>query len=222
MASLIDAQPMGIIMKNLIALLLIAGLGSASCGSAPAVPDTDNMQAEADKAAAEEQAKAEAEATATAEAEAKAAMTFDIVDTALAAGEFTTLTQALTAAELIETLKGEGPFTVFAPTDAAFAMIPGETLAALLKPEGKEKLKGILTYHVVPGKVMAADVAAGEVATVNGANAMITVDEETGAVTFAGATVTKTDINCTNGVIHVIDAVVMPPAPAKAAKKAKK
>lgn len=205
-------------MKNLIVLLLIAGLGSASCGGAPAMPDAEKMQADADKAAAEEQAKAEADAAAAAEAEAKAAMTLDVVDTALAAGNFTTLAQALTAAELIETLKGEGPFTVFAPTDEAFAKLDAATLASLLKPEGKDKLKAILTYHVVAGKVMAADVAAGDVATVNGANAAIAVGED-GAVTFAGANVTKTDIDCTNGVIHVIDTVVMPPAPAKTTKK---
>lgn len=208
-------------MKNLIALLLVAGLSASACGSTPAMPDAEKMQADADKAAAEEQAKAEAEAAAAAEAEAKAAMTLDVVDTALAAGNFTTLAQALTAAELIETLKGEGPFTVFAPTDEAFAKLDAATLASLLAPEGKDKLKAILTYHVVAGKVMAADVAAGDVATVNGANAAITVGED-GAVTFAGANVTKTDIDCTNGVIHVIDTVVMPPAPAKAAKTTKK
>jgi uncharacterized surface protein with fasciclin (FAS1) repeats len=217
MASFIDAQPMGIIMKNLIALLLIAGLGSASCGGAPAAPDTDKMQAEADAAAAEEQAKAQEEALAKAEADAKAAMTLDIVDTALAAGTFTTLAQALTAAELIETLKGPGPFTVFAPTDAAFAKLDAETLASLLTPEGKEKLKAILTYHVLSDKVMAADAVAGEVATVNGAKATIAANED-GTMTYSGATITTTDINCTNGVIHVIDTVVMPPAPAKAKK----
>ena len=195
-------------MKNLIALLLVAGFAT-SCGSTPAMPDADKMQAEAEAKAAEEKAAAEKAAA--------EAVKVDVVDTAIAAGEFTTLVQALTAAELVDTLKGEGPFTVFAPTDAAFAALPPETHAELLKPEGKEKLTAILTYHVVGGKVMAADVAAGDVATVNGANATITVGED-GSVTFAGANVVKTDIDATNGVIHVIDAVVMPPAAAAATK----
>ncbi|MEZ4459858.1 MAG: fasciclin domain-containing protein [bacterium] len=202
-------------MKNLIALLLVAGFAT-SCGSTPAMPDADKMQAEAEAKAAEEKAQAEKDAA----EQAKEAIKVDVVDTAIAAGEFNTLVQALTAAELVDTLKGEGPFTVFAPTDAAFAKLPPETLAELLKPEGKEKLTAILTYHVVGGKVMAADVAAGDVATVNGANATITVGED-GSVTYAGANVVKTDIDATNGVIHVIDTVVMPPAPA-AAPKAKK
>ncbi len=208
-------------MKNLIALLLVAGLSTSACGSTPAMPDAEKMQADADAAAAAEQAKAEEEALAKAEADAKATMTLDIVDTALAAGTFTTLAQALTAAELIETLKGPGPFTVFAPTDAAFAKLDAETLASLLKPEGKDKLKAILTYHVLSEKVMAADAVPGEVGTVNGAKATIAANED-GTMTYGGATITTTDIDCTNGVIHVIDTVVMPPAPAKAAKTTKK
>jgi len=133
----------------------------------------------------------------------------DIVDTAVAAGDFTTLVAAVKAAGLVETLKSEGPFTVFAPTDAAFAKLPEGTVETLLKPENKEKLVGILTYHVVPGKVMAADVVKlSEAKTVQGKAAKITVDG--GTVKVDNATVVKTDIPCSNGVIHVIDAVILP------------
>ena len=133
----------------------------------------------------------------------------DIVDTAIAAGSFNTLAKALTAAGLVETLKGKGPFTVFAPTDEAFAKLPAGTLDDLLKPENKEKLKGILTYHVVSGKVTAQDVTKLKTAkTVNGQVLKITVMD--GTVMVDKAKVTKTDIMCSNGVIHVIDAVVLP------------
>jgi len=133
----------------------------------------------------------------------------DIVDTAIAAGSFTTLAQALTAAGLVPTLKGAGPFTVFAPTDAAFAKLPAGTLTDLLKPENKEKLKGILTYHVVAGTVLAKDVVNLKTAkTVNGQELKITVKD--GTVMVDNATVTTTDIMCSNGVIHVIDAVMLP------------
>ena len=133
----------------------------------------------------------------------------DIVDTAVAAGDFNTLVAAVKAAELVETLKGEGPYTVFAPTDAAFAKLPEGTLDSLLKPENKAKLAGILTYHVVAGKVMAADVVKmTEAKTVNGK--MLKISTMNGKVMVDGANVTKTDIECSNGVIHVIDAVVLP------------
>jgi len=133
----------------------------------------------------------------------------DIVDTAVAAGSFKTLATALKAADLITTLKGAGPFTVFAPTDAAFAKLPAGTLDSLLKPESKAKLQGILTYHVVSGKVMAADVVKLTSAkTVNGQSLTIMVKD--GTVMVDNAKVTKTDIMCTNGVIHIIDAVVLP------------
>jgi transforming growth factor-beta-induced protein len=133
----------------------------------------------------------------------------DIVDTAVAAGSFGTLVKAVQAAGLAETLKGEGPFTVFAPTDEAFAKLPPGTLEDLLKPENKEKLTAILTYHVVPGKVMAADVVGREsAATVNGADLSIKVTEDT--VMVDSAKVVQTDIECSNGVIHVIDAVLLP------------
>ena len=129
----------------------------------------------------------------------------DIVDTAVAAGNFKTLATALTAAGLVDTLKGKGPFTVFAPTDAAFAKIPKADLDALLKD--KAKLTAVLTYHVVPGKVMAADVKAGKVKTVQGSELTIST---TGGVMVDKAKVTATDIVANNGVIHVIDSVIMP------------
>ena len=129
----------------------------------------------------------------------------DIVDTAVAAGSFKTLATALGAAGLVETLKGKGPFTVFAPTDEAFAQIPKADLDALLKD--KAKLTAVLTYHVVAGKVMAADVKAGKVKTVQGSDLTVTT---TGGVQVNGANVVKTDIVADNGVIHVIDTVVMP------------
>jgi uncharacterized surface protein with fasciclin (FAS1) repeats len=129
----------------------------------------------------------------------------DIVDTAVAAGNFKTLATALEAAGLISTLKGAGPFTVFAPTDEAFAKVPKEQLDALLKD--KAMLTKVLTYHVVPGKVMAKDVKAGKVKTVQGGE--ITVATK-GGVTVDSAKVTATDIAASNGVIHVIDAVIMP------------
>ena len=141
----------------------------------------------------------------------------DIVDTAVAAGDFKTLAAALKAADLVQTLKGDGPFTVFAPTDAAFAALPEGTVADLLKPENKDKLKAILTYHVVPGKVLAADVTQlTEADTVNGKKLKIKVVD--GKVHVGNATVTKTDIIASNGVIHVVDAVILPPAEAATAK----
>jgi uncharacterized surface protein with fasciclin (FAS1) repeats len=129
----------------------------------------------------------------------------DIVDTAVGAGNFTTLATALKAAGLVDTLKGKGPFTVFAPTDAAFAKIPKADLEVLLKD--KAKLTAVLTYHVVPGKVMAADVKAGKVKTVQGASLTVST---TGGVKVDNANVTATDIVADNGVIHVIDTVVIP------------
>jgi len=133
----------------------------------------------------------------------------DIVDTAVAAGNFKTLAAALKAADLVATLKGKGPFTVFAPTDEAFAKLPKGTLDDLLKPENKEKLAGILTYHVVSGKVMAADVVKLKKAkTVQGSEVKIKVID--GKVMVDDANVSKTDILCGNGVIHVIDAVMLP------------
>jgi uncharacterized surface protein with fasciclin (FAS1) repeats len=135
--------------------------------------------------------------------------TKDIVATAVSAGSFNTLVAAVKAAGLVETLKGPGPFTVFAPTDEAFAKLPAGTLESLLKPENKAKLAGILTYHVVAGKVMAKDVVnLKEAKTVNGQSAQISVNG--GKVMVDKAKVVKTDIATSNGVIHVIDTVILP------------
>ena len=135
----------------------------------------------------------------------------DIVETAVSAGSFTTLAKALTAADLVSTLKGAGPFTVFAPTDEAFAKLPAGTLENLLKPENKAMLRRVLTYHVVSGKVMAADVVkvtsakavSGDTLSINARGNAVMVDK---------ARVVKTDIAASNGVIHVIDSVLLPPS----------
>lgn len=133
----------------------------------------------------------------------------DIVDTAVAAGSFKTLVAAVKAADLVDTLKGKGPFTVFAPTDEAFAKLPEGTVESLLKPENKKKLIAVLTYHVVPGKVMAKDVVKlTEAKTVQGSPVKIEVKE--GKVRVDNANVVKTDIETSNGVIHVIDTVILP------------
>ncbi|QEH33385.1 Immunogenic protein MPT70 precursor [Aquisphaera giovannonii] len=137
----------------------------------------------------------------------------DIVDTAVAADSFKTLVAAVKAAGLVDTLKGEGPFTVLAPTDEAFAKLPEGTVESLLKPENKEKLVAILKYHVIPGKAMAADVVKldGEkVKTAEGKSVKVAVKD--GSVMINGAKVVKTDIEASNGVIHVIDTVILPPA----------
>jgi uncharacterized surface protein with fasciclin (FAS1) repeats len=133
----------------------------------------------------------------------------DIVDTAIAAGQFETLVAAVQAAGLVDTLKGEGPFTVFAPTDAAFAALPEGTVENLLKPENKDQLIAVLTYHVIPGAVMSGDIAGKklEVATVQGSD--LSIDASMG-VKVDNATVVSADIETSNGVIHVIDHVLLP------------
>ncbi|AXQ94809.1 fasciclin domain-containing protein [Cereibacter azotoformans] len=138
------------------------------------------------------------------------AQTGDIVETATGAGNFTTLLAAAEAADLVETLKGEGPFTVFAPTDAAFAALPEGTVEDLLKPENKERLTEILTYHVVPGEVMSSDLAEGMTAeTVQGGELTITLE---GGPKVNGTAISQPDVDASNGVIHVIDGVLMPGA----------
>jgi uncharacterized surface protein with fasciclin (FAS1) repeats len=133
----------------------------------------------------------------------------DIVDTAVGAGSFTTLVAAVQAAGLVDTLKGPGPFTVFAPTDDAFKALPAGTVEDLLKPENKDKLIAVLTYHVVPGKVMSTDLSNGmKAATVQGAEMTIMTE---GGVKVNAANVVTADIAASNGVIHVIDAVILPP-----------
>ena len=144
--------------------------------------------------------------SATAQAPSK-----DIVETAVAAGSFNTLAKALQAAGLVDTLKGKGPFTVFAPTDEAFAKLPAGTLEDLLKPENKSKLQRILTYHVVPGKVGSAQVVKMSSAKAVSGDA-ITIKTSGNTVMVDNATVVKTDIPASNGVIHVIDSVILPPS----------
>jgi uncharacterized surface protein with fasciclin (FAS1) repeats len=175
-------------MKKTILTLIVASLAipaaalhAGSCGS---------CSSHSEKASYEKKAKA------------------NIVETAVAAGSFNTLVAAVQAAGLAETLSGEGPFTVFAPTDEAFAALPKGTVESLLLPENKDKLVAILTYHVVPAKVKAKDVKAGEAPTVNGQTATIEVTNS--GVTIEGANVIKTDVIASNGVIHVIDKVILP------------
>ncbi len=142
---------------------------------------------------------------------ATAATAKDIVDTAVSAGSFSTLVAAVQAAGLVDTLKGDGPFTVFAPTDEAFAKLPAGTVENLLKPENKDTLVAVLTYHVVPGKVMSGDIAGKslEVATVQGAKVAV---DATYGVKINEANVVTADVAASNGVIHVIDTVILPPS----------
>ena len=132
----------------------------------------------------------------------------DIVDTAVKAGSFKTLVAAVQAAGLVDELKSDGPFTVFAPSDEAFAKLPAGTVEMLLKPENKDKLVAILTYHVVSGKVMSSDVKPGRVETLEGTE--LVVSKEKGNLMVDGARIVSTDVKASNGVIHVIDAVIMP------------
>ena len=179
---------------TLIALLAAGSLVLTACGD-----DADTAMTTAPAA----------ETTAAAAETTAAAAEGDIVAVATEAGSFTTLAAALGAAGLVETLQGEGPFTVFAPTDEAFAALPAGLVDALLLPENVEILKDILLYHVIAGSEVTSDmVAAGDVEMANGDMATITV--EGGTVTIAGATVTAVDVQASNGVIHVIDAVMVP------------
>jgi uncharacterized surface protein with fasciclin (FAS1) repeats len=178
-------------MRRLIILplLVAAAVGLAACGG------SDEGESAAPPA--------EAAATTTAAT--------DIVDTAVAAGDFTTLATALEAAGLVETLKGDGPFTVFAPTDEAFAKLPAATLNELLLPENKDQLSAILTYHVAEGEVASTDLVDGQaIPTVQGGEALVAISED-GTVTVDDATVTAADVMASNGVIHVIDTVLLPP-----------
>jgi len=176
------------------AVALVAALGLAACSSS-----TENAASSAASSAAVESAPAESTAP-MAEG--------TIVDIASTTEGFSTLVAAVTAAGLGETLQGAGPFTVFAPNDAAFAALPAGVLDALLLPENKDTLAKILKYHVVSGKVLAADVKDGDVATVEGQNVTLST---AGGVTVNGAKVIQADVMASNGVIHVIDAVILPP-----------
>jgi uncharacterized surface protein with fasciclin (FAS1) repeats len=173
---------------KLISILVLALPFVVACGGSKAEPAAGDKAAGGDAAATSDKK--------------------DIVDTAVEAGQFKTLAAALQAAGLVETLKGPGPFTVFAPTDEAFAKLPKETLDDLLKPENKDKLAGILTFHVVSGKVMSGEVVKMTSAkTVQGQD--VTIDATDG-VKVNGAKVVKADIETSNGVIHVIDTVILP------------
>ena len=180
-------------MRKLLAPLALIGL-LVSCGSdkKDAVPATEAPMA----------------SEAPMETDAPMDEATDIVAIASGNEDFSTLVAAVAAAGLVETLQGEGPFTVFAPTNEAFAALPAGLVDKLLLPENKDLLVKILSYHVVSGKVMAADVAAGEVPTVEGQNITVTTDN---GVQVNGANVVATDIEASNGVIHVIDAVILPP-----------
>jgi uncharacterized surface protein with fasciclin (FAS1) repeats len=183
-------------MRTRLALggaLVALALTAAACGSDDSTADDAAVTTAAP-------------ATSAAPATTAAPQLKDIVDTAVEAGSFTTLAAALTEAGLVETLKGDGPFTVFAPTDEAFAAVPAETLEALLADS--DALTEVLTYHVVPGKVLAADVTTGDVDTVAGLPLALTA--EGGAVTVGGANVVAADVEASNGVIHVIDQVLLP------------
>ena len=179
----------------------------------PSAPTSEETGAKSQPEAQEDPNEEPSDAPAT---ETTAQQPTDIVDTAVAAGNFKTLAAALTAAELVDTLKSEGPFTVFAPTDEAFANLPEGTLDNLLKPENKEQLVSILTYHVVPGQVDSSAVTSLDAAkTVNGAE--IAINATADGVQINDATVTTADIICSNGIIHVIDAVILPPSDESAA-----
>jgi uncharacterized surface protein with fasciclin (FAS1) repeats len=179
-------------MITRISLMLSLCLGAVACGGEA----TESTEPDTVASTGGESSGEAAEATS------------DIVDTAVAAGSFSTLAAALQAAGLVETLKGEGPFTVFAPTDEAFAALPEGTVENLLRPENREQLVAVLTYHVVAGDVRAADVVnLSEATTVQGGT--LAIDASNG-VRVNGATVTQADVVCSNGVIHVIDTVLLP------------
>ena len=192
-------------MKRTPTRLLAAGLAAsvialAACGD----DDNDSDSADTTAAAAEPAAEESAEPA----EESADAMADTVVDVAIA-NDFTTLVAAVDAADLVETLQGEGPFTVFAPTNEAFAALPDGLLDALLLEENKAVLQEILTYHVVSGKVLSTDLTSGEVATVQGEEVTIVVDD---GVTVEGANVIDADVEAGNGVVHVIDAVIVPPS----------
>jgi uncharacterized surface protein with fasciclin (FAS1) repeats len=184
-------------MKKLTiaAVAVAAALTLAACSSS--TDDTAATPAASESAAAAEPSMA-----------SEAPMAGDIIEVASTTDGFATLTAAVTAAGLVETLQGEGPFTVFAPTDEAFAALPAGVLDALLLPENKDALTKILTYHVVAGKVMAADVTDGDVPTVEGQTVALSTAD---GVTVNGAKVIQADVETSNGVIHAIDAVILPP-----------
>lgn len=188
---------------SIAAVAVAAGLSLAACGGSSdgtaVTPSAPTSAAAGETMAPTDEAMTPSEAPVA---------SGDIIDLASTTEGFATLTAAVTAAGLVDTLKGAGPFTVFAPTDAAFAALPAGVLDALLLPENQDTLVKILTYHVVPGVVLSTDIADGEVPTVEGQN--VTLSTANG-VTVNGANVVQADVLASNGVIHVIDAVILPP-----------
>jgi uncharacterized surface protein with fasciclin (FAS1) repeats len=183
-------------MRYILTLLALVSLSLfvAACGDDDSTENENNTKTE----------------TTMTEEKAPEEMPKDIVDTAVAAGDFTTLAAALQAAGLVEALKGEGPFTVFAPTDDAFAALPEGTVEGLLKPEAKEDLTSVLTYHVVPAKALAGDLSDGQkLTTLQGGELTVSIEDD-GTVMINDAVVTAADIEASNGVIHVIDSVLLP------------
>ena len=200
-------------MRTLIGVFAVLALvfATVGCERQQEAEETKETEQAAAEEAEEEMAEEEMaeEEMAKEEMAEEEAVDQTIVEVAQEAGSFETLVSAIEKAELVEALSAEGPYTVFAPNDEAFDKLPEQTLTNLLKPENKEKLQSILKYHVIEGKVMAEDVESGEVETLQGEEAKIEVGDD--GVTYVGAKVTKTDIMASNGVIHVIDEVVMPP-----------
>lgn len=184
---------------TLAAIVAVSAITLAACSSSSDEASSETAAATSEEAPAEETME---------EMEAEEAGAGTIVEVASATDGFSTLVAAVQAAGLVDTLNGEGPFTVFAPTDDAFAALPAGLVDALLLPENKEVLTKILTYHVVPGAVMAADVTDGEVATVEGQSVTLSTAD---GVTINNAKVIQADVVADNGVIHVIDAVILPP-----------
>lgn len=202
------------IRSSLAPLFTVAALALAACGSetdSSANTSAGGSSMTSSSSSEASTSSAASSSTTSSSASGTGMPTSDIVDTAIAAGSFKTLVAAVQAADLESTLRGEGPFTVFAPTDEAFGKLPPGTLDSLLKPENKEALAEILTYHVVAGNVSSAQaMALSSATTVNGADVAIEVNGD--KLNVGGATVIAADIGATNGTIHVIDAVLMPPA----------
>jgi len=193
---------------TLAAAVAVTALTLAACGDSSDDTPTETAETTSEETVAEETEGGMEEEEGGMEEEAEEVGVGTIVDVASNTDGLSTLAAAVGAAELVDTLNGEGPFTVFAPTDDAFEALPPGVLDALLLPENQETLAKILTYHVVPGSVMAADVPDGEVATVEGQTVTLSTAD---GVTVNGATVTQADVIADNGVIHVIDAVILPP-----------
>ena len=192
--------------------LLLAACGTEDTGTSPTEPPPaeTETETETDTASTEMADPAPAPEPEAAEPEAEGPGT--IVDIAAGNEDFATLVAAVQAAGLVDTLNSEGPFTVFAPTNDAFAALPEGTVDSLLQPENKDQLVAVLTYHVVPGKVMSADLAGAETTTATVQGAEVTIDATGDSVMVGDATVTAADIEASNGVIHVIDTVILPPS----------